>query len=159
MLRNKTQAIRTALILLLSIALVALVTWFAPSVSAASSNMLFRLRGAYNAPDNVVIVAIDDQSLQRIGQWPWPRSVMAAALDKLTQAGPGGVGLDVIYAEPSSPEEDRRLAAAIARNGRVVLPAQLYESASKENPANRTMVWLRPRPEFANAARGLGHAH
>src|SRR5262249_38708734 len=73
--------------------------------------------------------------------------------------GPGGVGLDVIYAEPSSPEEDRRLAAAIARNGRVVLPAQLYESASKQNPAGRTTAWLRPLPEFANAAHGIGHAH
>ncbi|HKE04573.1 MAG TPA: CHASE2 domain-containing protein [Blastocatellia bacterium] len=159
MIKNKSQTIRAALILLLSVTLVVIVTWFAPSLSVASSNMFFRLRGAFNAPDDVVIVAIDDQSLQRVGQWPWPRSVMATALDKLTQAGPRGVGLDVIYAEPSSPEEDRRLAAAIARNGRVVLPAQLYESASKENPANRTMVWLRPRPEFANAARGLGHAH
>ena len=120
MLRNKTQAIRTALILFLSVALVVIVTWFAPSLSAASSNMLFRLRGAFNAPGDVVIVAIDDQSLQRIGQWPWPRSVMATALDKLTQAGSRSVGLDVIYAEPSSHEEDRLLAAAIARNGRVV---------------------------------------
>ncbi|MGH9940014.1 MAG: CHASE2 domain-containing protein, partial [Blastocatellia bacterium] len=161
MIRNKTQAIRTALILLLSVAPVVIVTWFAPSLSAASSNMLFRLRGALGAPDDVVIVAIDDQSLQRIGQWPWPRSVMATALDRLTQAGPRSVGLDVIYAEPSSSEEDHRLAAAIARNGRIVLPAQLYEpaSATGQRSSSRTTAWLRPLPEFANAARGLGHAH
>ncbi|HEX2488984.1 MAG TPA: CHASE2 domain-containing protein [Blastocatellia bacterium] len=159
MLRNKLQAIRAAMILLLSVALVVIVTWFAPSLSTASSNMLFRLRGAFNPPDDVVIVAIDDQSLQRIGQWPWPRSVMAAALDKLTQAGSRSVGLDVIYAEPSSHEEDRLLAAAIARNGRVVLPAQLYESASNENPASRTTSWLQPLSEFANSACGIGHAH
>ncbi len=158
MLRNKTQAIRAALILFLSIALVVIVTWFAPSLSSATSNMLFRLRGAFNTPEDIVILAIDDHSLQRIGQWPWPRSVMATALDRLTQAGARGVGLDVIYAEPSSPEDDRLLAAAIARNGRVVLPAQLYETDSV-NQAGLITAWLRPLPEFASAARGVGHAH
>ncbi|HEV2668989.1 MAG TPA: CHASE2 domain-containing protein, partial [Blastocatellia bacterium] len=156
MARNKSQTFRTALILLFSIALVVVVTWFAPSLSAASLNMLFRLRGAFSAPADVVIVAIDDQSLQRIGQWPWPRSVMASALDRITEGSPRSVGLDVIYAEPSASEEDRRLAAAIARNGRVVLPAQLYE---KDNSASRATAWLRPLSEFASAARSLGHAH
>lgn len=166
MIRNKSQAIRTTLILILSVTLVVVVTWFAPSLSATSLNMLFRLRGALDAPDDVVIVAIDDQSLQRIGQWPWPRSVMAAALDKLTEALPRSVGLDVIYAEPSSPEEDHLLAAAIARNGRVILPAQLYESASvatgqrsSNRTTARTTTWLRPLPELADAASRVGHAH
>jgi len=159
MIRNRSQAIRTALVIMSSILLVVIVTWFVPSLSAASLNMFFRLRGELRAPDDVVIVAIDDQSLQRIGQWPWPRSIMAGVLDKISQAQPRSIGLDVIYAEPSAPEEDRRLAAAIARNSRVVLPAQLYEVASKENAANLTTAWLRPLPAFADAARGLGHAH
>jgi CHASE2 domain-containing sensor protein len=68
MVRNKSQALRTALILLFSIALVVIVTWFVPSLSAASLNMLFRLRGALRPPADLVIVAIDDESLQRIGQ-------------------------------------------------------------------------------------------
>jgi PAS domain S-box-containing protein len=160
MIRKTSQAIRTALILLFSITLVVFVTWFAPSLSAASLNMLFRLRGVANAPADIVIVAIDDHSLQRIGQWPWPRSVMASALDKLTQAKPRAVGLDVVYAEPSAIEDDRRLAAAIARNGRVILPAQLTVSgAVATGSANVTTVWLRPLPEFANGAKAVGHAH
>jgi len=159
MIRNRSQAVRTALILIISILLVVIVTWFVPSLSAASLNMLFRLRGELKVPDDVVILAIDDQSLQRIGQWPWPRSVMAGVLDKLTPARLRGVGLDIIYAEPSAPEEDRRLAAAIARNGRVVLPAQLYEAGEQENPAGLTTAWLRPLPAFAAAAKAVGHAH
>lgn len=147
MIRN----LRTTLILLFSIVLVAAVTWFAPSLHETLLNVLFRLRGSLAAPADIVIVAIDDRSLQRIGQWPWPRSVMAAALDKLTQANPSGIGLDVIYAEPSTSEEDQKLAEAIARNGRVILPAQLFESADT--------AWLRPLPPFTQAARGLGHAH
>ncbi|MDX2031537.1 MAG: CHASE2 domain-containing protein [Blastocatellia bacterium] len=145
------------MILLVSSALVALVTWFAPGLSAASLNLLFRLRGPLPAPTDVTIVAIDDESLRRIGQWPWPRSVIADALDRLTEAGAGGVGLDIIYAEPTNAEEDQRLAASIARSGRVVLPAQLYETFSANSaPA---INWLRPLPAIARAARALGHAH
>ena len=159
MIKNKAQAIRIGLVLIFSISLVVIVTWFVPSLSAASLNMLFRLRGELRAPDDVVIVAIDDQSLQRIGQWPWPRSVMAGVLDQLTEARPRSIGLGIIYAEPSAPEEDRQLAAAIGRNGRVILPAQLYEVASKEDPASQTAAWLRPLAEFEGAARAVGHAH
>jgi signal transduction histidine kinase/CHASE2 domain-containing sensor protein len=175
MTRNKSQAFRATLILIFSVAMVAVVNWFVPSLSVASLNLLYRLRGAYTAPADIVIIGIDDYSLQtigqkigqtygqtfgrRLGQWPWPRSVMASALDKLTQARARAVGLDVIYAEPSTPEEDRRLSESIARNGRVVLPAQLYESASKENPTTRTISWLLPLPEFVKAARAVGHAH
>lgn len=157
MIRNNPQALRTGLILALSIGLVVLVTWFAPTLSAGSLNLLFRLRGALPAPADVVILAIDDQSLRRIGQWPWPRSVMATVLDRLTQARALSIGLDIIYAEPSNDNEDRQLALALARNRRVVLPAQLYETASADGVA--TVAWLRPLPIFADAASSIGHAH
>src|SRR3989442_3254515 len=123
--RFTSQRTRTALILLVSMLAVVLVTWFVPSINAASLNMLFRLRGTLPPPDDIIIVAIDDPSLQRIGNWPWPRSVMAEVIDKLSGAKPRAVGLDVIYAEPSDLSKDQRLAEAIKRNGRVILPAQL----------------------------------
>ncbi|MBS1789947.1 MAG: CHASE2 domain-containing protein [Acidobacteria bacterium] len=165
---NSYQSIRTTAILIFSIALVVIVTWFVPSLSAASTNMLFRLRGALRSPADIVIVAIDDYSLQklggRFGSWPWPRSVMAEALDKLTKTRPLSIGLDVIYAEASTPEDDNRLAAAIEHNGRVVLPAQLYEVSTTEAAANgftknNATAWLRPIPAVANAAQAIGHAH
>ncbi|MDX2043100.1 MAG: CHASE2 domain-containing protein [Acidobacteriota bacterium] len=153
---NRFQSIRTTIILSVSVLLVVVVTWFVPSLQAISQNVLFRLRGAIDPPADIIIVAIDDHSLQslsaRFGSWPWPRSAMATAIEALTEARPLAIGLDVIYSEASTPEDDRRLAAAIAHNGRVVLPAQLYETA------NRT-AWLRPIPEFANAAQSIGHAH
>jgi signal transduction histidine kinase len=157
MSKINSQTTRTALILGVSISLVVIVTWFAPAMSAGSLNLLFRLRGAMDAPADVVIVAIDDESLRRVGQWPWPRSVMAGAIDKITQGRPRVVGLDIIYAEASSPEEDRRLAEAMARNGRIVLPAHLHEAASNDN--STATAWLRPLPIFAEAAKAIGHAH
>lgn len=48
----------------------------------------------------VVIVAIDDQSIEEIGRWPWPRSRMAAFIDKATESGAKVIGVDVLYTDP-----------------------------------------------------------
>src|SRR5471030_2968583 len=52
------------------------------------------------APDDIVIVAIDQQSLDQIGRWPWRRAVHATLLDRLTDAGVKGVAIDILLAEP-----------------------------------------------------------
>jgi serine/threonine-protein kinase len=51
------------------------------------------------ASDRVVILDIDDTSIELIGRWPWPRSVMADMLLKLKEAGTRLVGVDVFYSE------------------------------------------------------------
>jgi adenylate cyclase len=48
----------------------------------------------------VRIVDIDEESLARIGQWPWPRSVLAELVDRLRAAGAATVGFDILLAEP-----------------------------------------------------------
>ncbi len=150
-------ALPNLLVFAFCLALVVLVTWFVPALSAATLNALFRVRGALAAPSDIVIIAIDDASLQRVSQqhgaWPWPRGVMAEALDKLSSAQPHAIGLDVIYAEASSPAADERLAQSLVRNGRVILPAQLYETS------RTSTEWLRPLPALASSAKALGHAH
>jgi adenylate cyclase len=50
---------------------------------------------------NIVIVSIDSDSIQTIGQWPWPRSVFANFFTALNTAPPKAVGLDVIFSEMS----------------------------------------------------------
>lgn len=157
MSETSPQRAWTTLILLASMSLVALVMWFAPSLSAASANALFRLRGELEPPDDVLIVAIDDRSLQRVGRWPWPRSVMADALDKISAARPRAVGLDIIYAEPSTEVDDRRLEEAVRNSGRVVLPAQLMRVGGEVVDRSGAIVWL--RPVMGDAAAAVGHAH
>lgn len=155
MSRNNNYAIRYSLILLFSISLVAVVTWLAPSLDAAVMSMLFRMRGRLDVPGDVVILGIDDASLQRVGKWPWPRTAMADVIDRLTQARVRCIGLDILYTEPANPEADRILASAIARNGRVILTTQLYETASSPP----SIAWLTPIPDVANAAKAMGHVH
>jgi signal transduction histidine kinase/CHASE2 domain-containing sensor protein len=155
--RLRSQAIPIILILLFSLSAVIAVTWLAPSLTAATANMLFRLRGVSAPPADIVVVAIDDASLQQVGNWPWPRSVMASVLNRLTDARPRAVGLDVIYAESSEAADDKLLADAIRRNAHVVLPAQLIEAEG--SPASGLSTWLRPLPEIKDAAASVGHAH
>jgi adenylate cyclase len=48
----------------------------------------------------VTIVDIDETSLKEIGQWPWPRTIVADLVTKLTQLGAVAIAFDVIFAEP-----------------------------------------------------------
>jgi len=105
-----------------------------------------------SAPQDIVIVAIDDASLAAIGRWPWPRTVHARLLDVLTDAGPRATGLDLMFSEPD-PRGDAVLAAAMQRNGKVVLPLRMAPLQSGD-----AMVSL-PVPPLAAAAAGLGHLH
>jgi adenylate cyclase len=50
-----------------------------------------------NSP--VVIIDLDDASLQEIGQWPWPRNTVAQMVQNLFRLGVGVVGFDVVFAE------------------------------------------------------------
>lgn len=47
----------------------------------------------------VRIIDIDDASLKRIGQWPWPRTQVAELIDRLQSAGPDAIAMDIIFAE------------------------------------------------------------
>ena len=59
----------------------------------------------------VRIVDIDEPSLAKIGQWPWPRTKLAAIIDALKAAGARTITLDMILAEPDrlSPGEFAKL--------------------------------------------------
>ncbi|MEM9099274.1 MAG: adenylate/guanylate cyclase domain-containing protein [Pseudomonadota bacterium] len=48
----------------------------------------------------VKIVMIDEASLKELGQWPWPRSYIAALIDRVTEAGAAAIGFDIIFSEP-----------------------------------------------------------
>jgi CHASE2 domain-containing sensor protein len=67
--------------------------------------------------------------------------------------------LDVVYAEPSDEADDKLISAAIRRNGRVVLPAQLTEVETTPSDLDGSSRWLAPLPEFRDAAGAVGHAH
>jgi adenylate cyclase len=107
------------------------------------------LRGSLAPGGQVVIIGIDQKSLDEVGRWPWQRARLATLIDRLSDAGTAAIGLDVILeqpdasvdvdalreivkaAPPRSAEDlvrvlgqvdgDARLAEALRASGRVVL--------------------------------------
>jgi adenylate cyclase len=61
----------------------------------------------YRDTDPVKIVAIDDASLAKIGQWPWPRQISAQLVRNILDQHPAALGVDLLWSEPDrqSPEE------------------------------------------------------
>ena len=64
----------------------------------------------------VRIVDIDDASLATIGQWPWPRTIVAQLVDRLAAAGAAVVAFDIDFAEPDR-TSPKMLLPLLARNG------------------------------------------
>ncbi len=70
-------------------------------------DMFFNLRGEVVASKDIVIVDIDERSLNRLGRWPWRRDKVATLLDNLRDYEVGIVGFDMVFAESdgSSPKK------------------------------------------------------
>jgi adenylate cyclase len=107
---------------------------------------MFELRGRRPVPQDIVLVALDDNTFSQIdfyqqdanppaftkllGSFPWPRQAYAVALDRLFQAGAEGVGIDIVFADPSGHgrSDDQAFQSALQRyHGRLVLGSEYLE--------------------------------
>jgi len=104
-----------------------------------------------DADPSLLIVAIDEPSLEALGRWPWPRRLHAELLDRLAEARPRAITLDLLLTEPAT--DDPALAAAM-RALPVGLPAQFLIPGRDGRPFER----IDPVPALARAAR-IGHAN
>jgi CHASE2 domain-containing sensor protein/signal transduction histidine kinase len=101
----------------------------------------------------IVVVAIDDRSVQGLGRWPWSRAQQAAVLNRLAQYRPKAVAFDVLLTEPAA--GDDQLAAALSAAHPVFLPVLV--EAPGENGAPYAVI--EPSPPERAAAAGLGQAN
>ena len=96
---------------------------------------------AYNPATPVRIVDIDEDALAEFGQWPWPRTIVARLIDKLTEQGAIVIAFDVVFAEPdrsslsrmvrdlvayTDPATVQKLAAAVQDNDQVLADAMAH---------------------------------
>ncbi len=109
---KKTLVLLSGVLLLLLVALVRLADP-APvqQVRLAYFDYLQRLLPREAADLPVRVVDIDEASLTALGQWPWPRHVLAQLVDNLSAAGAAAIVFDVIFAE-----SDRLSLSNMARN-------------------------------------------
>jgi CHASE2 domain-containing sensor protein/signal transduction histidine kinase len=106
--------------------------------------------------EDIVIVAVDKQSLEALGRWPWSREVHARLIERLTQAGARAIVFDILFSESqrNDSEADIRLIQAVAASDRVFMPV-ILEQQRLGGMLTETM----PLPDLANVATGLGHVH
>ena len=64
------------------------------------SDAMFRSRGGVAPGQPIVIVDLDEKSLRQIGQWPWPRHIVAQLIRTIGSAAPKAIGMDIVFAEP-----------------------------------------------------------
>ncbi|MDX5360912.1 MAG: adenylate/guanylate cyclase domain-containing protein [Alphaproteobacteria bacterium] len=99
----------------LAIALLLALRVLDPTPIAVARNMVFDAwqilspRPVTQTP--VAIVAIDDASLDRRGQWPWPRHLLATLTERLTGLGAAAVGYTIVFAEPDRTSPRNAVAA------------------------------------------------
>ena len=116
----------------------------------ALQNALTDLRFGWfprQASGDIVLVAIDSPSIEKVGVWPWPRQKHAELIGKLVDAGVNDIVFDVDFSSPSNPASDQAFADALQRaGGSVVLPA--FKQLVSTSEGGRTIHVNRPLPLF-----------
>lgn len=131
--------------------LISFFQWLQPLEYLAYDRLL-RLNVSQYSED-VVIVAMDEKSLQQYGSLPWPRDVHAQLIEKLTDAKVAAIGYDVLF-DKSRGQADERLIHAVKNNGRVVFPI-IIESLNQGGQ----LVEIQPFPALNQVTKQLGLVH
>ncbi|TFH19142.1 MAG: CHASE2 domain-containing protein, partial [Myxococcales bacterium] len=140
-------------------------------------------RGVQAASQDVVIVAVDDASIDKIGRWPWSRATMARLVRLVSAGEPSVIGFDVVQSESAAApllrglqdrvdgvddetwlrvhdaleswsDEDQLLADAIRDSGRVILG---YFFDFGENPSGSTSLAVNGYGSVRESESGVGH--
>ncbi len=132
------------------------------------------------AGQDLVLVAVDEASLEAYGRWPWPRDRHGYAVQFLKDAGAKAIIFDILFLEPddNAEEFDQSFAEHIRRAGNVFLPTLLdvtADSAAAPHLLAKATIHVSgesrravavagryqgvkfPIPPLAEAARGLGY--
>ena len=105
MLKKNPALLLAVLLSLVFIVLAWLQVGFLESLEMTTYDMRMGLRaGGPETKTDIAIVDIDDDSITKLGRWPWPRSLIARMVGKLHDDGAGLIGLNVIFSEPEVAE-------------------------------------------------------
>lgn len=97
----------------------------------------YKIRGKMGHPDNIVIAAIDEKSIERMGRWPWDRDKLAQLVSKLEEAGAKIIVFDIILSEGE--KNDKLLSDAIWDAGNVILPIVFDFESKISHPDNEQL--------------------
>jgi adenylate cyclase len=150
--------------------------WFEVAELKALDHLVRRYADPAKADSNLVLLAIDESSLEAFGRWPWPRDRFGYVVRYLKQAGARAVVFDVMFfeADENAEEFDQSFADDLKAAGNVFLPMlfQAEPAAIPPEAQPRATVTVEsseaghvpdihagvklPIPVLAQQARGLG---
>jgi len=109
-----------------------------PFVKQTARLKTFDLIQKYDVPtvsNDVVIVELDEKSIEQYGQWPWKRTVLADIIWQLREAGAGLIIMPILFSEQDRLGGDMDLAQALVQNGVVI--AQVGTTQTNKNAVPR----------------------
>jgi adenylate cyclase len=131
-------------------------------VELAAYDYQFLRRGDRPAPNNIILVGLDPNSIQDLSQnrYPIPRAQTARALNFLCAAGAKAIGLDFEYFNPSTygPRDDAAIATAMRRCGNVVPVSALQVPTADVHLASAVTI-TPPIDQIARASAAVGVAN
>ncbi len=133
---NTMNATRSRLVGLLAGALVLVLSLHVGHLNGLITSLQNKITEARAAASlrpvsgDIVLVAVDKQSIDHVGRWPWPRRTHAKLIDRLVAAGATDIALDIDFSTPSNPDDDRLLAEALERAGGAVILAAFRQPES-----------------------------
>ena len=101
----------------------------------------------------IIIIGIDDKSLEQVGSWPWPRRNYVEILRRLEEARPNRIFFDIFFNAKANISEERDFIAALGRSKNVYLAAMLARDATSTKLRPKL-----PRVEYLKYAKTVSVA-
>jgi len=108
--------------------------WFFARVEATMVDLRTLVRGVRQPPPDVLIVAIDDETVRQEGKYPLARATLARLVDRLTAGGAKVIGLDILLLDQGDEDQDAALAASLSAGPVVIAGAAAFASGSQRTP-------------------------
>ena len=132
---------------------------FIPSFDLLERRILdlyIQIRGPEFPHPDIAIVDIDDESVLKMGSWPWPRSHHSDILKILSAKHPSVIFYDVLFSETSDPVQDQAFSEEIKKAGNVILPFYFF-GRDPSQFSEQSAVF--PLTMFEANALGIGYVN
>ena len=111
----------------------------------------------------VTVVEIDERSLARAGQWPWPRTLLAELIRDIERHDPSAIGIDILMPEPDRLSPERLLRSArqddpVLASRLDALPAERQRARARHRRRTAWCSYSRARPTRPGASRWRRHS-
>ncbi len=118
-------------------------------LESALTDLRLRLAGPRTPPADLPVVAIDDATVRREGGFPVSRTTMARIIERVAEARPRVIAVDVLFLDAGrQPDADNALAAALAKTTAILASAAVFDGNVSEDGIPVATALHRPTPKL-----------